>query len=656
MAIAPVNKFISVLVPVAPGEQELYEVPTGTSALLLYAQVANVGVGTTYPTVTFIQRRETRSTGNTRDVRVIKDVEIPPNDALILIDGRMVLEKTPLVTDRLLITGTQTGITTINNVIYDEPTGIVTVSTAAVHGFAVGSEITLAGISFTCSSNAGITTNIFPDPQKSYVVDTIVDTVGTSKTFTAAVGGSKGYKHVYNPTPHRYIRSREDSITVTGAGTKFTPTDGSYDPLSGITTFKICDHNMITTDASYTPTGAAYNAETGVLTLTLSGHAFTNDTLVKFDDGALTFTCSMDGNSNKKPYPRADIDPISGTWMKTTYIDSSNFSVNVGASPKKYFNVSAADYDPSSGIATLTIGRHEFSAGITSIRLSPKSLQFSCSQGGGGIGTYPRPSGYGGATSNDPAYNLPVSIAATTTTTISVDILKGTTPSYTGVHTFIPNTGLTPVATNSVDATAYNASSGLLTLAFEYEHAMETGDAIQIADNGLTFSCGYCGAVGINSQKTYPRSSDPASGNWLPITVTGTKKFTVNVGNAGDAYNSTHYFESAVANCITRSVVIGGGGYTHVAVPGDFVTNGMKKATNTVTVDDNSQIFTCSMDNNKSEHSYPRSTDRISGIATNITKADSSNIAIFVGITSAGGFVGPLQMEFMASILENSNA
>ena len=58
MAIAPVNKFISVAVPVAPGLQKLYEVPTGVSSLLLYAQVANVGIGTTYPTVTLIQRRE----------------------------------------------------------------------------------------------------------------------------------------------------------------------------------------------------------------------------------------------------------------------------------------------------------------------------------------------------------------------------------------------------------------------------------------------------------------------------------------------------------------------------------------------------------------------------------------------------------------------
>ena len=64
MAIAPVNKFLSVAVPVHPGEQLLYEVPTGTSAILLYAQVSNVGIGTTYPTISFIHRRESRSTGN----------------------------------------------------------------------------------------------------------------------------------------------------------------------------------------------------------------------------------------------------------------------------------------------------------------------------------------------------------------------------------------------------------------------------------------------------------------------------------------------------------------------------------------------------------------------------------------------------------------
>ena len=236
MAIAPVNKFISLAVPVAPGEQKLYEVPTGTSALVLYAQVANVGIGT-YPTVTFIQRRETRSTGNTRDVRVIKDVEIPPNDAVILIDGRMVLEKTPLVIDSLYVSGIQSGITTISNVLYDEPTGVVTVTTMAPHGFSSGSEITMAGIAFTCPPGTGITTTIFPDPQKSYVVDTVINT----QEFTSIVGGAVGYKHVYNPAIHSFVKARNEAIT--------------FDPG--------------TTDAKYTPTGASYNPTTGILNLTI---------------------------------------------------------------------------------------------------------------------------------------------------------------------------------------------------------------------------------------------------------------------------------------------------------------------------------------------------------------------------------------------------
>ena len=113
MAIAPVNKFINIAVPVTPGKQKLYEVPTGTSALLLYLQVANVGIGSTFPKVTFTQQRTQRSTGNKREVRVIKDVEIPPNDAAILVDGRIILEKTPLIADSLYLQANQTGKKTI---------------------------------------------------------------------------------------------------------------------------------------------------------------------------------------------------------------------------------------------------------------------------------------------------------------------------------------------------------------------------------------------------------------------------------------------------------------------------------------------------------------------------------------------------------------
>ncbi len=315
MAIAPVNKFLSVAVPVHPGEQKLYEVPTGTSAILLYAQVANVGIGTTYPTISFVHRRESRSTGNKRDIRIIKDVEIPPNDAVILIDGRLILEKTALTLDRLYIQGSQTGVTTISDVQYDEPSGIATVTTMGVHGFSPNAQITMAGIAFTCPSGTGITTTIFPDPQQSYIVDQIVDSVGTSKTYTTSLGGAKGYTHTYQPTVHTFKRAKPGAVTA-NTGVVFSPVSGTtYDPKTGDLVMQIPNHGLVAASTQHTITGAVYDARVGIMTCTLNGHGFAVNNLVKFDDNALTFRCAMDGTTANKTYPRST-DPASGSWRR----------------------------------------------------------------------------------------------------------------------------------------------------------------------------------------------------------------------------------------------------------------------------------------------------------------------------------------------------
>ena len=198
MAVAPLNKFLTIAVPVAPGEQTIYKAPVGTSAIVLYAQVANVGVNT-YPTVTFTHRRTsvaTRTAGNIRNNRIIKDGEIPPNDSLILVDGRLVLERTALASDSIVITGRQTGITTINDVKYDNITGVTTVTTQDPHNFSVNDEITMAGIAFTCPSTAGITSSIFPAPQVAFVVNK----VGAGNTnFETNTGIVKTLTHTFTP-------------------------------------------------------------------------------------------------------------------------------------------------------------------------------------------------------------------------------------------------------------------------------------------------------------------------------------------------------------------------------------------------------------------------------------------------------------------------
>jgi len=201
MAVAPLNKFITIAVPVAPGEQTVYTAPTGVSSIVLYASVANVGIGNTYPTVTFTHRRKStasRTSGNTRNIRVIKDAEIPPNDSLVIIDGRLVLERSALIQDSVIIQGTQSGIVAVSTAQYDNTTGITTITTSTPHGFNVNDEVTMSGLAFTCNGySGGLTTSIFPSPQQSFIVDSIDGSVGTSLTFTTNSGKVDGIPHEY---------------------------------------------------------------------------------------------------------------------------------------------------------------------------------------------------------------------------------------------------------------------------------------------------------------------------------------------------------------------------------------------------------------------------------------------------------------------------
>lgn len=204
MAIAPLNKFVTIAVPVAPGIQTVYTTPTGVSSIVLYASVANVGVNT-YPRVSFTHERTSTATktfGNKRNNRVVKDIEIPPNDTLVIIDGRLVLERTAIIQDSISVSGIQSGILDIQNVVYDYQTGLTTVTTTVDHGFSVGDEITMSNIEMSCTNvgggdyEGGITSTTFPNPLRSFEV--LADSVlGDNAKFETNVG-------IVNNIPHNY--------------------------------------------------------------------------------------------------------------------------------------------------------------------------------------------------------------------------------------------------------------------------------------------------------------------------------------------------------------------------------------------------------------------------------------------------------------------
>ena len=554
MAIAPVNKFINIAVPVAPGAQKLYEVPTGTTSLLLYAQVANVGINT-YPTVTFLQRREQRSTGNTRDIRVLKDVEIPPNDAVILVDGRMVLEKTPLVLDKIYIKGTQENVGIITGVTYDEPTGIATVMCKDKHNFGVDDPITMGGIYFTCTGSTGITTNIFPDPQQSYNVVSIVDNVGTSKTFTAYVGTSKGYTHVYEPAKHRFVRALPGAVEVVSTTQTTNPHIGQTNLTAG--------------------NGTVYDPVTGVMTVQTTGaHGLSDGDLIKILDNTITFTCNAG---------QTDHTYAGGTVVNAVTINPSTTPVQK--------DVTNASYDTLTGDLILTIGSHTYTTSDKCLIVT-EMIKFTCKlDNDSTVKSYPR-----AATPNgnaDPAYNTELDITAVGSSTITVNV----------------------------------------------------------------------GAVtAVSQNKTYPRDTDPISGKWVKAynTQANNNKFDIQVlDNTPSTDTSTHTWVAADANSIVkRGTVFDVSDADYDPSTGEIVlTIGSNTllAGDTVRIAKEHIVMSCTMDNHFSDHAYPRSGDPAYNTNLPMTIGGTGKIRVDVGESHSGGFVAPLQMEFTASVLENSN-
>ena len=105
MAQQPLNQYKTISGVVSTTPSGIYTTRTGYTGIVLYAQVANTGTG--IGTVSFYHRREIRSQSGitTEDNELLYEVKVPPNDALVLLDGKLVLEKTALKTDSIRLVG-----------------------------------------------------------------------------------------------------------------------------------------------------------------------------------------------------------------------------------------------------------------------------------------------------------------------------------------------------------------------------------------------------------------------------------------------------------------------------------------------------------------------------------------------------------------------
>ena len=183
-----------------------------------------------------------------------------------------------------------------------------------------------------------------------------------------------------NASEHKYPRATD-------------PYSGDWLPVYDVAqnTFKvqIADAGS---NVEFTPTNASYDPATGDLELTVGPHNLSVGDGIVMDDGALSFTCTMDGNQVAQSYPRANLDKASGRSLPITAIDTGKFTLNVGAAgSNKFLTPTGATYNENNGDMVLTVGQHGLRVG-TDIVLKDNSLAFTCDKDGGATQhSYPRP-------------------------------------------------------------------------------------------------------------------------------------------------------------------------------------------------------------------------------------------------------------------------
>jgi len=234
--------------------------------------------------------------------------------------------------------GTSNNISTAS---YDNTTGLLEITTVNKHDLRIGytDEVLLSNLEFSCAApHAGVTTTIFPDGSigdKFSVVsisstNTFKTQVGTSTIPHTFVGGGTVKNWFGNLTfgSGYTLGTLDTGKTVTGiAGIALTVFDPGY---KHVFASAVTDAVEANTGTKFTPSDASYDPVTGDLVLFINGHGLTGSNTVTIATGSISFTCSKDNFSTNHAYPRAT-DPAAGATLSITSFNTNSITVNVGA-------------------------------------------------------------------------------------------------------------------------------------------------------------------------------------------------------------------------------------------------------------------------------------------------------------------------------------
>ena len=230
----------------------------------------------------------------------------------------------------------------IQTAIYDNASGIITVTTNSVLGFGLErpNTVKLKNLEFSCVGYSGVTTTIFQDHDRSLFLVGIV----SDRTFEVQADQAPCTYLCWWWSCFEFFEDLTFGSGYRGGSVAIGVTDQAYEHRfvsSGIGSIKKTNF----AGEGFTATNANYISHTGNLILTIPNHTFTTSDSVGIDTGGLVFKCSKDDFFSNHPYPRevsktrathtdgvGGKDPFAGvtTGIGATSIDTITFFVGKG--------------------------------------------------------------------------------------------------------------------------------------------------------------------------------------------------------------------------------------------------------------------------------------------------------------------------------------
>ena len=265
-------------------------------------------------------------------------------------------------------------------------------------------------------------------------------------------------------------------------------------------------------------------------------------------------------------------------------------------------------YNGASGLSTITYANHGLERNDI-IRIADGSITFTCSSDNYQTEVnYPRPK-------DDAIYQEDIRVLSVTDDTFTI---------LAGISTL---RNLQPT-----DAT-YDPASGLSTITVA-NHGLVAGTRVFMTAGGFTFTCGMDNHA---TEHAYPRASDDNYNTTVGIASTTTNTITLQLAASGP--NQYYTPTDVTYDPATGISVLTIGQHDLVA--------GLP-----IIIQDNSLTFTCDMDGNQTQKSYPRpaangkAADYASGRSISIASTTDTTITVNVGVSSDNQLFTPTDATY----------